>query len=518
MNGVNEPDEMARFQTFWIQMWKNKPLDDSRKTGAASGTKMAFYSIIEAGARAHALAQRERCYAIIITALRSLKGEEVSHKEFRSPIISSAQSSLNPATRKKYICQVIQLGVQSSDKIFHEYLYRALIDIGLEDELLEFGGPDLVPFLQNAMQTKYTELLARYYVLKQQHVLAAHVLLRLAERRSNGLENFLTLDQRRQYLNNAVIQAKSASESDGLPNSVRDSGLLDLLEGKLTVLQFQIRIKEELESVVCKLESAPNNSEAEVLQTVKEKVKELSLDLKSITQLYNEYAVLFELWEICLEMLYFASYSGDTDSSIVRDTWARFMDHALSKGGIAEACSALTRIGSHVYSGDDAVLPLDTLCLHLEKAALDRLVSGDETVGDEDVARALLAACKGSVELVLNTYDQLLTSGAVLLSPTLKLRLLRSVLVVLGEWAGSVSARRMGSSPIGASLVLRGTFSLDQRTAINHGIRDKITSAANRYMTEVTRLALPQSQTESVYSGFKELELSLSTSFSYDRF
>ncbi|KAF5777211.1 hypothetical protein HanXRQr2_Chr12g0533001 [Helianthus annuus] len=221
---------------------------------------------------------------------------------------------------------------------------------------------------------------------------------------------------------------------------------------------------------------------------------------------------------ICLEMLYFASYSGDTDSSIVRDTWARFTDHALSKGGIAEACSALTRIGSHVYSGDDAVLPLDTLCLHLEKAALDQMVSGAETVGDEDVARALLAACKGSVELVLNTYDQLLTTAAVLLSPTLKLRLLRSVLVVLGEWAGSVSACRMGSSPIGASLVLRGTFSLDQRTAINHGIRDKITSAANRYMTEVTRLALPQSQTESVYSGFKELELSLSTSFSYDRF
>ncbi|MFS7992903.1 putative nucleoporin, nucleoporin, protein [Helianthus anomalus] len=94
---------------------------------------------------------------------------------------------------------------------------------------------------------------------------------------------------RRQYLNNAVIQAKSASESDGLPNSVRVSGLLDLLEGKLTVLQFQIRIKEELESVVCKLESAPKYSEAEFLQTVKEKVKELSLDLKSITQLYNEY-------------------------------------------------------------------------------------------------------------------------------------------------------------------------------------------------------------------------------------
>jgi nuclear pore complex protein Nup155 len=57
----------------------------------------------------------------------------------------------DPAARKKYnICQIIQLGVRSNDKIFHEYLYRTLINLGLEDELLEFGGPDLVPFLQNA--------------------------------------------------------------------------------------------------------------------------------------------------------------------------------------------------------------------------------------------------------------------------------------------------------------------------------------------------------------------------------
>ncbi|MFS7990379.1 hypothetical protein Hanom_Chr11g01058211 [Helianthus anomalus] len=38
--------KMARFQTFWIQMRTNKPLDESRKTGQTSGTKMAFYSKI----------------------------------------------------------------------------------------------------------------------------------------------------------------------------------------------------------------------------------------------------------------------------------------------------------------------------------------------------------------------------------------------------------------------------------------------------------------------------------------
>ena len=45
-------------------------------------------------------------------------------------------------------------------------------------------------------QAKYFDILARYYVLKRQHVLAAHVLLRLAERRSTDGSNVPTLEQR----------------------------------------------------------------------------------------------------------------------------------------------------------------------------------------------------------------------------------------------------------------------------------------------------------------------------------
>ncbi|MFS8033281.1 hypothetical protein Hanom_Chr17g01567651 [Helianthus anomalus] len=36
--------KMARFQIFWIQMRKNKPSNESRKSGQTSGTKMAFCS------------------------------------------------------------------------------------------------------------------------------------------------------------------------------------------------------------------------------------------------------------------------------------------------------------------------------------------------------------------------------------------------------------------------------------------------------------------------------------------
>jgi nuclear pore complex protein Nup155 len=434
-----------------------------------------------------------------------------------------------------------------------------MIELHLENELLEYGGPDLVPFLQNAGshsesqvgavstgssplghsgtqissdQAKYFDLLAKYYVSKRQHVLAAHVFLRLAERRAISLGDSPTLERRRDDLSQAVLQAKNASNSDGLVGSaqgVSDSGLLDLLEGKLAVLQFQIKIRDKLEAIASNFESSvamqdsdqngqvldgDSSDDTNLANAANEMAMEVSSELKSVTQLYNEYAVPFELWEICLEMLYFANYSGDADSSIIRETWARLIDQALSQGGIREACAVLKRVGSHIYPGDGVVLPLDVLCLHLERAALERS-ERIENVRDEDIAKALLAACKGAAEPVLNAYDRLLSNAAVVPSPNLRIRLLRSVLVVLREWAMSVLSDRMGSSPTRSSLILGGSFALENKAALNQGARDKIANAANRYMTEVRRLALPPNKTDGVYAGFKELDESLLSPFSF---
>lgn len=122
----------------------------------------AYNDDIDATVREQALAQRGQCYEIIIGALRSLKGDTLQ-REFGTPIRSTAsQSALDPASRKKYICQIVQLGVQSPDRIFHEYLYQAMIDLGLENELLEYGGPDLLPFLQSAGRNSIHEVV--YYL------------------------------------------------------------------------------------------------------------------------------------------------------------------------------------------------------------------------------------------------------------------------------------------------------------------------------------------------------------------
>jgi nuclear pore complex protein Nup155 len=107
-----------------------------------------------------------------------------------------------------------------------------------------------------------------------------------------------------------VLQAKSAGITADSSRNPIDSSTLDLLEGKLAVLRFQMQIKQELELMAARVENIPSESpsdpfprdnilaDAEAAKAAKDKAKELSLNLKSITQLYNDYAVPFNLWEV----------------------------------------------------------------------------------------------------------------------------------------------------------------------------------------------------------------------------
>lgn len=105
----------------------------------------------------------------------------------------------------------------------------------------------------------------------------------------------------------------------------------------------------------------------------------------------------------------------------------------------------------------------------------DRMKAGIEIVGDEDIPRSLLAACKGAAEPVQRNYDRVLASGAILPKPSLRLRILRSALTVMREWTMSVLSSRMGSGMAGGLLL----GSSEQQLS-NQGMRDKLASTANR--------------------------------------
>ena len=107
------------------------------------------------------------------------------------------------------------------------------------------------------------------------------------------------------------------------------------------------------------------------------------------------------------------------------------------------------------------------------------MASGKEVVGDEDIPRALIAACKDTYEVVHRVYDRLLaTGGAVLPSPYLRLRILRSALTVMREWSLSVFGTTIGSS----TLAFKGTPGFARTISSNQAVKDKLTTAANRYI------------------------------------
>lgn len=149
-----------------------------QKAQALDPTGDALNEQIDVNRREEALARRQQCYQIITNALYTLKGGvglSGAQKEFGSSVrFPGTQPVLDQGSRDRYICQIVQLGVQWPDRAFHEYLYRKMIEIGLENELLEYGGSDLVPFLQRAGREQTQEV---YFILIEYYLLASRVYL-----------------------------------------------------------------------------------------------------------------------------------------------------------------------------------------------------------------------------------------------------------------------------------------------------------------------------------------------------
>jgi len=133
-----------------------------RKARAVDPSEDAFNESIEEGRRQSALAARRQCYDVVTNALRSLKGQSTA--DVGNPKVAFSASGpgarllLDEAARESYIRQIVQLGVRWPDNAFHECLYQTMIELGLTQELLDLGGPDLVTFLQNAGNYQTTKV------------------------------------------------------------------------------------------------------------------------------------------------------------------------------------------------------------------------------------------------------------------------------------------------------------------------------------------------------------------------
>lgn len=123
-----------------------------RKARALDPGEDAFNVAGEESRRQAALSARQQCYDVVTNALRAIKGSTGKSSEAGTPTKQALNSrpSLDDAARETYVRQIVQLGVRWPDRAFHRALYQTMIELGMENELLELAGPDLVSFLQSA--------------------------------------------------------------------------------------------------------------------------------------------------------------------------------------------------------------------------------------------------------------------------------------------------------------------------------------------------------------------------------
>lgn len=123
-----------------------------RKARALDPAEDAFNESVEESRRQAALSARQQCYDVVTNALRAIMGYSSKSSGAGTPSKQAfnLRPSLDDASRDRYVRQIVQLGVRWPDRAFHRALYQTMIELGMENELLELAGPDLVPFLQSA--------------------------------------------------------------------------------------------------------------------------------------------------------------------------------------------------------------------------------------------------------------------------------------------------------------------------------------------------------------------------------
>ncbi|RDB29219.1 hypothetical protein Hypma_015604 [Hypsizygus marmoreus] len=277
---------------------------------------------------------RLQCYELVMDALSTFEAQ--SHEAKAAAPVNSPYKTDPEAVRN----HAYELSFASEDEIFHSTLYDWLIARGLSDDLLAMRPAFLEAHLKREPVTvQKFQLLWQFYVKNGQPLRAAEVLGALAE--SDQFD--LGLDSRLEYLTLAVANAKSHPISATGRHETAIAFLTDL-EEKLDVAQVQLEMYNIL---------LPHLNDA---VEVGDRIRLLSTRLFTMTELYQLYAIPFDLADMKLLCLHVSEHR---DESVVRPIWNQIFDDIL-KANLDPNTTAdhiLTRVvalGKRFFPSDSA--------------------------------------------------------------------------------------------------------------------------------------------------------------------
>ncbi|KAK0208086.1 nucleoporin [Desarmillaria ectypa] len=289
--------------------------------------------------------RRLHCYELVLDSLNVFEGS------------SQTANSLSRDDQDTVRSHAYEYAFASQDEMFHSTLYDWLIDRGLADDLLEIRPTFLESHLRREPATvKKYQLLWQYYVKDGQPLRAAEVLSALAE----STDFDLHLTDRLECLTLAAGNAKSHPVSSGGRHETAIAFLTGL-EERLDVAQVQLDLYNHL---------YPHIGDAE---EVGQRIKQLDQRLFTISELYQDYAIPFDLADFKLLCIHVSEHR---DESIVRPIWTQIFDEIIQ--GVKDESTQADRVMAKVvqlgrrFFPSEAAFPLRLMADCLVRFSLER--------------------------------------------------------------------------------------------------------------------------------------------------
>lgn len=282
--------------------------------------------------------------------------------------------------------RVISSILKHKDELLHIAVYEWMMSKQMNGELISVTEPTLETYLLKATQhnpsnISLMDILWKYYESNNNHAAAAKVLNNLASVNQTSLN----MKTRLSYLARSLM----CMRSDKIGYAPYLGVFLRELEDKLEVAKVQERILEAIVNL------KGRHMEADAAE------KMLNGKLFDITQLYEDFAEKFNLWECKLAIIDCAGYS---DKLLIENIWRNILQNELCRStssGNDKMIQILTKVKSLVrlYKTSSTCIPLDYLVQELE------LISA-KLKADTTLVPNFFVSLEYPIDLLINTYNE----------------------------------------------------------------------------------------------------------------
>ncbi|CAD5218904.1 unnamed protein product [Bursaphelenchus okinawaensis] len=309
----------------------------------------------ELGDMQEAVEKRAGVYSIVIDTLNYLHGIATKDSKQNDGPLSKAAAVVERD-------QIIYRISHSDDEICQVYLFRWLIENGMEEKVLSEPNETLEHFIYNEIETSgatiYFDMLWQYYKGTEEYAKAAKLLYELATKKAKTTNT----EKKLEFLSHALICINSAPESQ--PNVQLKANIRDWLDVARVQLQAQQQLKAE----------AGRRLDPSV---VEETINELNSNLLTVSDLF-ELANRFDFPLIKLAVLHCA---GHFDAEMVEGIYKNLIHEDLErvdtegKDMYAAARSLATRLAQlrRQYAASPKYFPTKFIVQELLQYSLNSL-------------------------------------------------------------------------------------------------------------------------------------------------